>query len=228
MNPRNFLGFLGLIGFLGIPYLKKSFSNLRLMLYHPPMIYALTGTVHKLDIPQISVNVSGVSYLVTVPYPLWDNLREGAEATVTIYTHVREDRLDLFGFANAADRSLFVELLNLSGIGPKTALELCSLPQGMLMGAVQEEDVAALTEIKGIGKKTAEKLLVDLKSLLEKHPEWIVLPTKGEKPAAFDSDAISALTSLGYDQATVVDALKRVPPTLKKTEERVAAALRSL
>ncbi len=191
------------------------------------MIYALTGTVHKLDIPQVAMNVGGISYLVSVPFPLWDELKEGSEATVTIFTYVREDRLDLFGFASGAERRLFVELINLSGIGPKLALELCSLPRSMLAGAIQDDDVAALTEIKGIGKKTAEKLLVDLKSLFEKHPEWATLPTK-DKPASFDGDAISALTSLGYDQATVVAALKRVPAELKKTEERVAAALRSL
>ncbi len=192
------------------------------------MIYALTGTIHKLAIPQVTVDVSGVSYLLTVPYPVWDSLIEGEEKQVIAYTYVREDRLDLFGFSDAIERTLFVECLNISGVGPKLALELCSLPRDILINAVQQEDLAVLTNIKGVGRKTAEKLLVDLKSLLEKHPEWAALPQTKSSQAAFDSDAVSALQSLGYDQRSVMEALKKLPPTMKKTEERVAAALRSL
>lgn len=193
------------------------------------MIYALSGIVRKLPLPQVAVDVSGVEYLATLPHPLWDELQEGKPTRLITFTYVREDRLDLFGFASHIERSLFVELLNISGVGPKMALELCSIPRHILVTAVQHEDVAALTQIKGVGKKTAEKLLVDLKSLLEKHPEWITTPQAAhEKPAAFDTDAISALTSLGYDQGTVLAALKKIPAKLKRTEDRVAAALRSL
>jgi Holliday junction DNA helicase RuvA len=95
---------------------------------------------------------------------------------------------------------------------------------------VEEGDVATLTSIKGIGKKTAEKLLVDLKSLVEKNPQWHCESGsgRGKNPAPMDSDAIAALTSLGYDQATVVEALKNIPANAKTSEERVTAALRSL
>ena len=194
------------------------------------MLYALTGIVAKLDLPQIAIDVAGVCYLVTVPYPLWDALEQGAKATVTVYTHVREDRLDLFGFADRDERALFAGLLSLTGVGPKIALELCSIQRHLLLTAVEEGDIATLTSIKGIGKKTAEKLLVDLKSLVEKHPEWhhTSEPEPGKKPARMDVDAIAALTSLGYDQATVIDALKKIPAHAKTSEERVAAALRTL
>lgn len=194
------------------------------------MLYSLTGTVRRLTIPQAVLDVNGVGYLVSVPHPVWQKLEDGSRPTLTIYTYVREDRLDLYGFLRPEERSLFTELLNISGIGPKLALELCSIPMQVLIRAVQRSDSATLTSIKGIGKKTAEKLLVDLKSLLEKHPEWASAHTSaGDKSlAAFDSDAIAALTSLGYDQNTVLDALKRIPARVQKTEERVAAALRSL
>lgn len=192
------------------------------------MLYALTGTVRRLELPQVTVDVAGVSYLVSVPYPLWDALRDSEETSLIIYTYVREDRLDLFGFQLPQERKLFAELLSLSGIGPKLAMEICSIPRGMLIAAVQQGDVATLTSIKGVGKKTAEKLLVDLKSLVEKHPQWATLPRGTEQPAEYDADAISALTSLGYDQTSVLDALKKIPPKLKRTEDRVAAALRSL
>jgi holliday junction DNA helicase RuvA len=194
------------------------------------MLYALTGIIQKLPLPQVAIDVVGVTYLISVPHPVWDSLREGENAKIIVFTFVREDRLELFGFHTTEERSLFTELLNISGIGPKIALELCSIPMHMLLRAAETDDVASLTGIKGIGRKTAEKLLVDLKSLCEKHPEWMMknAGTAHERPAPFDADAIAALTSLGYDQSTVLDALKRLPITLKKTEERVKAALRSL
>ncbi len=195
------------------------------------MIYALTGTVRKLPLPQVAIDVAGVAYLASVPHPVWDELKDGAEDTLIVFTYVREDRLELFGFRNPEQRSLFTELLNISGIGPKIALELCSIPLSILLRAAETDDSGMLTNIKGIGRKTAEKLLVDLTSLFEKHPEWTLQmhrTQKQEHSASFDADAIAALTSLGYDHGTVLSALKRLPGTLKKTEERVAAALRSL
>ncbi len=194
------------------------------------MIYALTGTVRKLPLPHVGVDVAGVTYLASVPHPVWDTLNDGENTTLVIFTFVREDRLELFGFRTPEERSLFTELLNISGIGPKIALELCSIPMTMLQRAAETDDSASLTAIKGIGRKTAEKLLVDLKSLFEKHPEWSSKHSDHteQHSAPFDSDAIAALSSLGYDQHTILGALKRLPTTLKKTEERVAAALRSL
>ncbi len=194
------------------------------------MFYSLKGIVHKLAIPQIAVDVSGVAYLVTVPYPLWGKLSDGADSSVIVYTHVREDRLDLFGFADQNERAFFAELLNLSGVGPKLAIELCSMPRGLILQAVNSNDTGILTRIKGVGKKTAEKLLVDLKSLSEKHPEWLTLVHPGirDSIAALDTDAIAALTSLGYDQPDIVAALQKLPSKIKKTEERVAAVLRSI
>ncbi len=196
--------------------------------YDPNMIYALTGIIKKRTVPTVTIDVSGVHYLVTVPYPLWDSLQEGETTTVTIYTHVREERLDLFGCANAQERELFAQLLTLSGVGPKMALELCSVPRGMFAHAILNDDVSILTNVKGVGKKTAEKLLVDLKSLFEKHPAWTADTASQDKPAPFDVDAVAALTSLGYDHPSILQALKNIPPALKRTEDRVAAALRSL
>ncbi len=193
------------------------------------MLYALTGTIQKLDLPHVAIDVGGVSYLASVPHPLWDTLLNGETTTLIIYTLVREDRFDLFGFASGNDRAFFIALLNLSGIGPKIALELCSIPREMLVSAAEQEDASILANIKGVGRKTAEKLLVDLTSMFDKHPAWATFGgILGEKRAAFDADAIAALTSLGYDQSSVLDALKKIPVKLHRTEDRVAAALRSL
>ena len=190
------------------------------------MIYSLTGTVHRLMPPQVVMDVEGVGYLLTTPSPTWESLREGSTATVIIYTYVREDRLDLYGFATAVDRDFFMQMIGLSGIGPKTALEICSIPRHMLMQAVARGDAMMLTKIKGVGKKTAEKLLVDLQSLYEKHPDQLVSAGHDEA-ATSDTDALAALVSLGFEQGAAIRALKKLPPDIKRTEEKVTAILRS-
>ncbi|HBU09852.1 MAG TPA: Holliday junction branch migration protein RuvA, partial [Candidatus Peribacter riflensis] len=114
------------------------------------------------------------------------------------------------------------------GIGPKTALEICSVPRGLLSMAIREQDAAPLTGIKGIGKKTAEKLLLELKSLAEKLPELFAGSEQGPARSVVDPDAVSALEALGYDAPTIMHALKSLPPDLATTEDRVSAALRSL
>jgi Holliday junction DNA helicase RuvA len=171
-----------------------------------------------------------VGYLITLPLPVWDGLQNDDQKTIITYHYIREDRCDLFGFLEETDRELFVEFLNLSGIGPKTALELAGIPRDYLIDAAKMDDVTRLQKIKGIGKKTAEKLLVDLKQLLEKHPEWTVVQNNNStiKLAPFDNDAIAALLSLGYQRTEILDALKKIPSTIERTEDRVSAVLRML
>jgi len=194
------------------------------------MISLLRGTVRKNGSNVLTVDVQGVGYSVSVPLDVWEDLKEGEECELQITTFVREDRFDLFGFADSASKILFKEAINLPGIGPKTALELCSVPRHMLLTAIDEQDVKLLSSIKGIGKKTAEKLLVDLKALTEKQPEVFAKERteKKDQKAHFDHDAIDALTALGYPASTALRALKDLPEECKTSEERVAAALRSL
>lgn len=196
--------------------------------YHPGMLYSLTGSIRRLACPQVAVDVNGVGYLVSVPLPVWQGVLENGKMTLFLHTYVREDRLDLFGFLTEADRGLFVELLGFNGVGPKTALEMCSIPKQIILQAVAEEDATVLQQIKGIGKKTAEKLLVDLKSLKERRPEQLEGDVATATVGNADQDAVSALISLGYDRPTAVKAVKNVPANIKRTEDRVSAALRSL
>jgi Holliday junction DNA helicase RuvA len=194
------------------------------------MLYSLTGTVRRLASPHIAVDVNGVGYLVTVTAPVWQNIVDGSKTTILLHSYIREDRFDLYGFLTEADRTLFVELLGFNGVGPKTALEMCSIPKQIILQAVAEEDASVLTQIKGIGKKTAEKLLVDLKSLKERRPEHLETDADTSLPSSgnADMDAVEALTTLGYDRATALKAVKKVPANVKRTEDRVTAALRSL
>lgn len=192
------------------------------------MIAHLRGTVSKLRPGEIAVDVGGVGYRVLLPMTDWDALPDGSTAKIAVATYVREDRLELYGFLDAGTRVLFEELIALSGIGPKMGLELCGVPRSFIGKAIREKDPRLLASVKGIGKKTAEKLLVELGSLAERHPE--ILTGTHEEPlqAKYDRDAVAALTQLGFSAHDVLAALEMLPPGLATTEERVAAALRSL
>lgn len=175
----------------------------------------------------ITLEVQGVGYEVQCTLPLWEKLREGETALVHTYTFVREDRLDLFGFPGEAERRLFCRFLSVPGIGPRTALQLCGVPLSVLTHAVKEQDARTLATLKGIGKKMAEKLLVELQSLLEKG----ILPAAGSKAESdgiVDHDALEALTNLGYDRRAILSHLQKLPKKLRTTEERVKYVLQTL
>ncbi|HLD63414.1 MAG TPA: Holliday junction branch migration protein RuvA [Candidatus Peribacteraceae bacterium] len=190
------------------------------------MIERLRGTVHKLQPGKLSVDVADVGYMVSVPMDVWETAPDGASTTLYISPYIREDRFELYGFLDQAGRSLFEALIAQSGIGPKLGLELCSVPRGLLLQAVKTEDAALLSTIKGIGKKMAEKLLIELKNLAEKQPGLFGTTLAGA--SSVDQDAVAALESLGYDTSKILQALKQQPAKLKTTEERVTAALQSL
>lgn len=195
------------------------------------MIARLRGTVNKQDLGEVEVDVHGVGYRVQVPLTAWETLPEGQEATLFITTYVREDRFDLFGFHDKQTRTLFEELIERQGIGPKLALELCAVPKALLRQAMDEDDSTVLTAVKGIGKKTAEKLLIELKSLDEKYPSMFQADAGSKRTgssASMDPDAVAALLQLGYNRIEVMSALSDLPKDLSSTEARVTAALRSL
>ena len=192
------------------------------------MIAHLRGSVHKLGLGEAVVDVGGVGDRVAVPLPVWERLEEAQPAMLWTSTYIREDRFDLYGFADRQGRMLFEEFLKLDGVGPKLALELCSVPGNLLRQAAQEQDADILKNVKGVGKRTAEKLLVELKALLERHPDILGTSAPEDVPHEYDRDAISALSSLGYDSPTILPALKDLPSAIRTTEERVAAALRTL
>lgn len=192
------------------------------------MIAHLRGTVHKMDPGEVTVDVAGVGYRVSVPLDIWDELKEAEPRMLWVSTYVREDRFELYGFGDRDGQILFEELIKLSGVGPKLGLELCAVPRIMLKQAMEQQNVSLLMTIKGIGKKTAEKLLLELRSLAERKPAIFAVVGHTATRGEFDQDAIAALTALGYDSLTAIAALKDLPSEIKTTEERVAAALRSL
>ncbi|MFH0770920.1 MAG: Holliday junction branch migration protein RuvA [Candidatus Peregrinibacteria bacterium] len=193
------------------------------------MISLLRGTIRRGVPGSVVVDTGAVGYSVTVPLGSWDELKEGETQELLIVPFIREDRFDLFGFRDEATRQLFSASINLQGVGPRMGMELCSVPRSLLAKAIDEEDVKILTKIKGIGKKTAEKLIVDLRSLKERQPGLFSAEDgRGTGKAAFDSDAVEALRTLGYESSVIMKTLRNLPHDLATTEERVAAALRSL
>jgi len=164
------------------------------------MIGLLRGRLLDKRPNQVILDVGGVGYLVAIPLSTFATLGElHAEVTLLIHTHVREDALALYGFLSAREKHLFELLLGASGVGPTLALKILS---GMnveeLIPAIRTGDLVRLTKIPGVGRKTAERMVVELKDKLE------AVTVEAEKPAASPAgaaaDVKSALVNLGYDE----------------------------
>jgi holliday junction DNA helicase RuvA len=194
------------------------------------VIAHLRGRIFDKQPNRIVVDVSGVGYDVAVPLSTYYGLGEtGAEIALRIHTHVREDALLLFGFATRLEQELFERLISVSGIGPKVALAVLSgIEPGDLMTAIQRGDLARLTAIPGVGKKTSERIVLELKDRLPK-AEHTPAPGAGEEPAAMKGDVLSALMNLGYHRPL---AEKAVDAALKARvgdfEQTLRQALREL
>lgn len=193
------------------------------------MIANLHGTVKKHLGGEVTVDVHDVGYRVITPANVWERIEDGAVARLWISTYVREDRLALFGFLDERMRTLFEKLLERPGIGPRLALELCGCPSHLLTQAIAG-DTEILQMVKGVGKKSAEKLVIELKSLAGKSPE--LFASTGDamqhSPSIREDDAAAALKELGYDHQTILQVLTKIPKNLRTPEERITAALRSL
>jgi Holliday junction DNA helicase RuvA len=169
------------------------------------------------------LDVNGVGYLVAATPAVMRRATAGAEITVETYMHVREDALQLYGFADAEERELFVHLLTVSGVGPKVALAVVSgSPAGELRKAIALGDHARFQAIPGIGKKTAERIVLELKEKLGSVAEQ-GLAAVSDAPGHLV--ARDALVELGYSVVDAERALADVDPELS-AEERVRIALR--
>ena len=190
------------------------------------MISRLRGTMAGRTPDGIVVDVGGVGYLVAATPSVVRRAEGGGELTVETYLHVREDALQLYGFAEPSERELFLHLLAVSGIGPKVALSVVSsAPAAELRRAIVLEDTARFQAIPGIGKKTAERIVLELKEKLGSE-DVVALPTLPGAPTSAHVVARDALVELGYTVVEAETALARTDPELP-AEERVREALRS-
>ena len=189
------------------------------------MIGRLTGLIAQKSPPQVLVDVNGVGYELDVPMSSFYNLPGLGERT-TLLTHfvVREDAQQLFGFLTQDERSTFRQLVRISGVGPRTALAILSgLSVAELAAAVSHQESGRLVKVPGIGKKTAERLLLELKGKLG--PE-LGLPAAAPATGAH-ADIVQALVALGYSEREAAAALKALPPDIA-VSDGIKLALKAL
>jgi Holliday junction DNA helicase RuvA len=171
------------------------------------MIAHLRGRLIAKHPNQAIVEAGGVGYDVTISVPTFSELPAlGGEIALHVHTHVREDALALYGFVRPEEKQLFEKLITVSGIGPKLAITILSgMAAADMVGAIRANDFARLTKIPGIGRKTAERMCVELRDKLEAFGASAPVAPH----SAVEEDVISALTNLGYQRAIAEKALER-------------------
>jgi len=159
---------------------------------------------------QAIVETGGVGYDVTITVPTFTELTQvGTEVSLHIHTHVREDALALYGFGRPEEKQLFEKLLTVSGIGPKLAVTILSgMPADEMIASIRSNDVVRLTRIPGIGKKTAERMVLELRDKLP--PQGAEAVTAIPSLTAMEEDVLSALVNLGYQRAAAEKAVSNV------------------
>jgi holliday junction DNA helicase RuvA len=171
------------------------------------MIAHLRGKLLAKHPNQAIVETGGVGYDVTISVPTFSDLPGvGGEVALHVHTHVREDTIALYGFLRSAEKTLFEKLITVSGIGPKLAITILSgMPADEMVSAIRGNDIARLTRIPGIGKKTAERMVLELRDKLavEKVGEIAAAPSM----SPVEEDVLSALINLGYQRAPAEKAL---------------------
>jgi len=191
------------------------------------MIAAVEGILASKGNNSVIIKAGAVSFLISVPGSTLSRLGHPGN-TVFLHTHlyVREDNISLYGFSSPQELSLFEQLITVSGIGPKVALALLTtLNAEQIASAIMGSNTDLLSQVPGIGKKTAGRIILDLKSKLEKGWEGEIIPAISQG----DSDAVAALTGLGYSIREATQALSSIPQTDDMTlEEKVRQALQRL
>jgi Holliday junction DNA helicase RuvA len=196
------------------------------------VIAHLRGRLFDKQPNRIVIDVNGVGYDVSVPLSTFYGLGdEGHEIALRIHTHVREDALSLYGFATALELTVFERLIGISGIGPKLALAVLSgIETPELVRAIERGDVARLTAIPGVGKKTSERIIVELKDRLPRLRQESTVESGAPAPSALRDDVLSALVNLGYHRPLsekAVDAAVKATPE-GGFEQTLKQALREL
>ena len=190
------------------------------------MISKLTGQIAHIDLKYIVIDVAGVGYKVSATASTISTIgKDKRQITLWTYLAVRENAMDLYGFLSIIELNFFELLITISGIGPKTALSIMnSASIETLETAVQTGESSHLTKISGIGKKIAEKIVMELKDKVEK----IAHTPESKTAMRNDSDALEALKSLGYNQNEARQALKEVSKKVEKTSDKIKEALKIL
>ena len=184
------------------------------------MIAHLSGTILSKHATSVVLDVAGVGYEVTIPVSTFYDMEEpGAQLQLRIYTHVREDALQLFGFRTSRERELFTLLISVSGIGPRSAIAMLSgMSADEIIAAIRTNNYARLTSIPGVGRKTGERLVIELRDKMAAlstpalDEQMAATPGAADAPPSEDAlreDAFSALLNLGYQRASAERAVSQ-------------------
>lgn len=183
------------------------------------MIGYLSGTIKFKEINSLIIEVNQIGYQVFTPLFIWQKCQAGDKQKLFIYTHVKEDEISLFGFSNQTDKQTFTHLISVSGIGPKLALNVISYAQGSraIIKAIQEADVDFFTAIRGLGKKSSQRIIIDLKTKIG-----------GLKDLEFeteqDQELLAALKGLGFSREEIKKSVRGIKKNLS-LEEKIRLAL---
>lgn len=190
------------------------------------MISRLRGEIAHIDPKYVILDVNGVGYKIFTTVDIMSKIgKEKGQTIFWTYLAVRENAMDIYGFTSLAELNFFELLITISGIGPKTALGILNVASiEALETAIQTGDTSHITKVSGIGKKVAEKIVMELKDKVEK----ISHTPESKSAMRGDADALEALKSLGYNQNEAREALKELPKTIIKTNEKIKEALKIL
>lgn len=191
----------------------------------------IKGTAQEAGADYIVIEAGGIGYLITATAAASDMCRPGESVKIYVYQSVREDGIFLYGFASAEEKKMFLRLISVSGIGPRTAVQMLSAVSAQELAiALVTGDTAALTRVPGVGKKTAQRLILELRGQVE-NDELISDGAVPQTPTADDrsvNEAIGALTALGIPQSEAARAVKEVANKAQSAEEMIRMVLKGL
>ncbi len=188
------------------------------------MIAYIEGRIQFIDSDRVIVLVSGIGYSIFVPERLLEQFQLGANVILHTHQHVREDSLDLYGFSDQAGLCFFQQLITVSGVGPRLALTVLSqLPTDEVKRAIIHGDITTLTSVSGVGKKTAERIILDLKESIGIDILTVAAPSQSQESLS----VMDALLSLGYDKSEALLALQGMDAELS-VEEQIRTALKNM
>jgi len=189
------------------------------------MIGFLRGEVVARDDPHIVIDVNGVGYKVVVANGVLSNIEKNGKVKLFVYTHVREDAIQLYGFLDSLDLKLFENLISVSGIGPKTAMNIFSIgSREEVVQAIITSDVSFFVGVPRLGKKNAQKIIIELKSKLGSIEDLDL----SKMDVKENSEVIAALKSFGFSSREALEALKNIKGEGESTEEKIRMALKYL
>ena len=178
------------------------------------MYNSLTGTITEMRSSECCIDVGGVEYILSVTSGALQSLQPGSRQRLLVYLHHKEDTMKLYGFADETERTVFTKLLKVSGVGPSLAVKILSgLPSRRLASAIEEGDIASLSSIPGLGKKTAQKIILALQG---------TIVSADAAAGGPHGDIISALADMGFDRNAAAEAVRslinKLPEDLDKEE----------